>query len=413
MLKSYLKIALKVLLRRKFFTFVSLFGITFTLVVVLLLAAFVDSAFGARAPETKLDRALGIFNVRLQGEEWTRTSSAGYRLLDETFRDLPGAEQTAIFNLAAEQFAYRNGEKLPVYFKRADDGYWRVFDYTFLEGAPYTAEDERAGAPVAVLNASTSRRFFGAEPAVGKSFSLNGRQYRVVGVVADVPIVRALAFSDVWVPIASEPNDAYRKNIVGEFIGLAVARTPADLPALRAEMTSRIAGIDLSTEDDATVLTARAETVFESLVRNFTGDDGGPDSVAVISLLVLLLGFLVLLLPAVNLVNLNLSRILERASEIGIRKAFGASSRTLVAQFVVENVVLTAIGGAVAFALGFAILQALNASSFFPYADFRLSYRVLLAGIAVTLFFGVLSGVYPAWRMSRLNPVAALHGRSS
>ena len=52
-----------------------------------------------------------------------------------------------------------------------------------------------------------------------------------------------------------------------------------------------------------------------------------------------------MLLPAINLVNLNVSRILERASEIGVRKAFGASSRTLVGQFVVENVVLTLVGG--------------------------------------------------------------------
>ena len=56
-----------------------------------------------------------------------------------------------------------------------------------------------------------------------------------------------------------------------------------------------------------------------------------------------------MLLPAVNLVNLNASRIMERASEIGVRKAFGASSRTLVGQFVVENVVLTLIGAALGF----------------------------------------------------------------
>ena len=53
-----------------------------------------------------------------------------------------------------------------------------------------------------------------------------------------------------------------------------------------------------------------------------------------------------MLLPAVNLVNLNISRIMERASEIGVRKAFGASSRTLVGQFVVENLVLTLVGAA-------------------------------------------------------------------
>ena len=66
---------------------------------------------------------------------------------------------------------------------------------------------------------------------------------------------------------------------------------------------------------------------------------------------------LFMLLPTLNLVNINLSRILERSSEIGVRKAFGASSRTLVGQFVVENLVLTLIGAAVGLVLSVAGAQ--------------------------------------------------------
>ena len=69
-----------------------------------------------------------------------------------------------------------------------------------------------------------------------------------------------------------------------------------------------------------------------------------------------------MLLPAVNLINLNVSRILERASEIGVRKSFGASSRTLVGQFVVENIVLTTVGGALALLLATFILAWVSAT---------------------------------------------------
>ena len=72
---------------------------------------------------------------------------------------------------------------------------------------------------------------------------------------------------------------------------------------------------------------------------------------------------LFMLLPAVNLINLNTSRILERASEIGVRKAFGASSRTLVGQFIVENLVLTLVGAAVGFVLAGWLLQAASTRS--------------------------------------------------
>jgi putative ABC transport system permease protein len=124
------------------------------------------------------------------------------------------------------------------------------------------------------------------------------------------------------------------------------------------------------------------------------------------------LALLFMLLPAVNLVNLNVSRIMERASEIGVRKSFGASSVVLVGQFLVENVALTLIGAAIALVLSIWLLWAVNGSGLILYADLRMNYRVFLAGLGFALLFGTVSGVYPAWRMSRLNPVQALKGAS-
>jgi len=71
---------------------------------------------------------------------------------------------------------------------------------------------------------------------------------------------------------------------------------------------------------------------------------------------------LFLLLPTLNLVNINTSRILERASEIGVRKAFGASSKTLVLQFIVENIILTLLGGLLAVIFSAVILKIFNSS---------------------------------------------------
>jgi putative ABC transport system permease protein len=96
-----------------------------------------------------------------------------------------------------------------------------------------------------------------------------------------------------------------------------------------------------------------------------------------------------------------------------VRKAFGAWSRTLVGQLLVENLMLTLVGGAPRAGGAAAILAAVNAGGFIPYSHFTLNLRVFAQGLALAVFFGLLSGTYPAFNMSRLHPVEALRGRSS
>jgi putative ABC transport system permease protein len=109
-----------------------------------------------------------------------------------------------------------------------------------------------------------------------------------------------------------------------------------------------------------------------------------------------------------NLVNINISRILERSSEIGVRKAFGASSKTLVGQFIVENIILTFLGAAIGLLLSFIILQVINGSDLISNLHLTINFTVLFYSLVACLIFGLLSGVYPAWRMSRLHVVTAL-----
>ena len=123
-----------------------------------------------------------------------------------------------------------------------------------------------------------------------------------------------------------------------------------------------------------------------------------------------MLALLFMLLPAVNLINLNTSRILERASEIGVRKAFGASSWTLVGQFIVENLVLTLVGAAVGFVLAGWLLRAAQRQRADRIRRPAVELPDLFWGALLAVGFGLLSGVYPAWRMSRLHPVQALKG---
>src|SRR3954463_10590940 len=97
MLNHYLGLAIKVLLRRKFFTFISLFGISFTLVVLTVVTALFDYSLGPDATEPRQDRTLYVSRALMYGEHSAWSSNAGYKLLDTYARDLPGVERLSIY----------------------------------------------------------------------------------------------------------------------------------------------------------------------------------------------------------------------------------------------------------------------------------------------------------------------------
>ena len=114
------------------------------------------------------------------------------------------------------------------------------------------------------------------------------------------------------------------------------------------------------------------------------------------------------LLPTLNLINLNVSRIMERSSEIGVRKAFGASSKTILFQFVFENIILTIIGGIIGFTLALILIYVINDSQVLEDTILNFNFKVFIYSLLICLFFGILSGLIPAWRMSKVHIVNAL-----
>jgi putative ABC transport system permease protein len=197
--------------------------------------------------------------------------------------------------------------------------------------------------------------------------------------------------------------------MVGDMGAIVLARSKDDFPKLRREFEQRLAHFEFEDPKMFNRVIAGLDTTFEMAARSIVGNDVENRTLFLRGVL-LLMGLLFITLPTMNLVSINLSRIMERASEIGVRKAFGASSRALVGQFVVENVVLTLFGGAIGFVLSIFALRALTALDVVPYAIFDVNLRIFGYGMLVAAVFGVVSGVYPAWRMSRMHPVNALRG---
>jgi len=410
MFTSYLKLAVKVLGRRKFFTFISLFGISMTLLVLVIGAAVFDNLFAPRQPESRFDRVLSVNMVGWYGPQDSQTAPPGYGFIERYVRPLQGAERMAVYSNMATTGIYENGQRLEAVARRVDGEYWRILDFRFLSGRPFTAQEEQSGSLVAVISEGLSRRLFGSARGVGKSFELDGRRFRVIGVVAHVSLARAIAaYSELWIPIGASRSSDFRHQMLGDFNAAVLARSKSDLPRLKREFATVMKNAKPDDTKNFNEIRAGLDTPFESFARNMTGNKQR-NAPLVVRTILLVAMLLFMTLPALNLITLNLSRILERSSEIGVRKAFGAPRAALILQFVFENVLLTLVGGAIAFVLAYAVVGGLNHASLIPDADLDVNLRVFGYGMLIAAFFGIFSGTYPAWKMSRLDPVNALRG---
>jgi putative ABC transport system permease protein len=205
----------------------------------------------------------------------------------------------------------------------------------------------------------------------------------------------------------------YEKESTGAFTGLVLAKSRADFPRLKSDFKNRLSRYIFDDPMQYTKVVAGLDTRFESFARvalHVRGENNEVARTGKLRLLLIVAALLFITLPTMNLISINLSRIMERASEIGVRKAFGASSRSLIGQFILENVVLTVIGGAIGFVLSILALQALTRMELLPFAIFDINLRIFGYCMLLAAVFGAISGAYPAWRMSRMHPVNALRG---
>ncbi|MBZ0112274.1 MAG: ABC transporter permease [Thermoanaerobaculia bacterium] len=413
MLRNYLLTAYRVLLRRKFFTFVNLFAVALTLAVLTVVFALLQNFLAPMGEEQRSDHYLAVESATIRTENGSRvwTSSPGYRMIERHFLTLETPDLVAFFTDPSEGTVFVDGRKLSPKVSATDANYWKILDFRFVEGRPISGIDVQEGKLVAVINRSTSERIFSDRDPIGQSFVANGQRFEVIGVVEDVPALRQHAFSEIWVPYTSAPSTSYRQEWLGDFKVLLYAEDPGRLPIIAEEVFGSLAAFVYDDPEEFQVAFAPANTKLEAMARDTLDRRFERDSKAGVFILVMVIAMLgFMLLPSINLINLNVSRILERASEIGVRKAFGASSADLVRQFLVENMVLSVLGGALGFGLGIAFLRVIEETGMIPYADLKIDIPVFLSALLAIFVFGLVSGVYPAYKMAKFNPVHALRG---
>ncbi|MCD4819937.1 MAG: ABC transporter permease [Candidatus Cloacimonetes bacterium] len=413
MLKNYFKIAFKVMMRNKLFTFISLFGICFTLLILVLVTSALDHTFGPHYPEKKLGRTLSVTMGLISSKESGTSSGPLFSpyFFKKYVKTLKTPQKISLASFHNPIQIYKDKKKIKLGIKYVDSEFWEILDFNFLEGKAFIKNDVNNISNVAVINQKIRDQYFNGEEAVGKYIEADGKNFRVIGVVENVSILRIMPYADIWVPLGHTSEDLNRISIVANqfpgWFAMVLAHNKKDIPKIKSEFQNHLKNIEFP-EGKYEWLLTNASTYQEALARQiFRKEDG---NIGPFMFVLYLLMVIFMILPAINLVNINVSRILERASEIGIRKSFGASSMTLVGQFMIENIIITLIGGLISFLLASIILAIFNQTGLLPDTHFALNFRIFFTGMMIALFFGLISGVYPAFKMSKLQPAEIIQG---
>jgi len=275
---------------------------------------------------------------------------------------------------------------------------FRCFGMPILQGRSFTQEEDLPNGPkVAVIGQGLWKRRFASDPQVlGKSISLSGEPYTVIGVVGDSAGLMEIGGppSDVFVPFQFDPNTTDQGNtftVVARLKpGVTVAQAKERMRASTKEFAAKYPDPN-SDKGSFTVVPLR-----EAIVSD-------------IATLLLVLGgavSLVLLIACANVANLLLARAASRKREIGIRVAIGAGRGRVIRQLLTESVLLSVTGGALGLLLGDIGIRALlaaNDTELPLIAPVGIDWRVIGFALVVSLATGIVFGLFPALEGSRVD----------
>jgi putative ABC transport system permease protein len=235
-----------------------------------------------------------------------------------------------------------------------------------------------------------------ADRVIGQEVRIAGRPFVILGVLEPLgSIFGASRDSIVYIPYSTYQKVYGARDSIVAFIQVPDAvQLEAAEDQVRTVMRNRRGGVFNQADDEGFSL--ETQDVFLDLYGKATSN---------IYLVTIGVAAISLVVGGIVVMNIMLVSVTERTKEIGIRKAIGARRKDILTQFLIEAVVVTALGGAIGVLTGFGLAYAIAALIGFP---LLMSVASAVLGVGVSSVVGIISGLWPAWRAARLDPIEAL-----
>ncbi|GAB3932444.1 ABC transporter permease [Larkinella terrae] len=413
MIRNYFKIALRHLVKNKVYSFINIGGLAVGMACCLMIALYVFDELNFDRFNANFDHIYRLVEKQKQPEGVFDVAATPGPLAATLTKDFPEVERVSRVGRWSGLLSQGNQSVESNQMLVVDPSFFGLFSYQLLLGNPNTvfrAPDE------VILSEATAERFFGTnwrqKNILGQSFKLNNEQtLMLVGVVQNPPVQSHMEFEILmpfkWLERYDEWSMKWNSNSYHTYVQLKpdAAGAPVDPATFAGKVRSQLKRYDSGNETPL-LLQPLSEIYLYSKFA-FETDYGRRSDIAYIRIFVTV-GLIVLLIAVINFINLATARASQRAKEVGVRKSIGAKRTSLVAQFLGEAALMTAVSMLLAGLLAEALLPVFNGLAG---KNLQIPYQLpafWLTMVSLTGIVSLLTGLYPAFFLSSFRPISVL-----
>lgn len=383
-------------------SFLTILGIVIGIATVVLIVSVlegyrknIEGEFGRLGANTFIIKKYDDGHIQV-GEQDRNRKDLQIEYANMIKRHCESVSHAAIYSYFAGQVHYKQNSTLPnIIIIGTNEDYPYAAGFNLDRGRFYSTFEVKNDEKVIILGMDIVEKLFPYEDPIGKKVRLKNQKFTVVGIMEEMGDLNMGQSRDnrVFIPISTF-RMLYGKGWAVEMI---IQARSTELSTIAQDEVIRylrkVRRVPPNKPNDFVITTS------EGLMESF-GNIANK-----ITMIASGIGLMSLLVGSIGVMAIMLVSVTERTREIGVRKAIGARSEIVLFQFLMESITLTAFGGVIGVGLG--ILLAFLASSAFNLA-FTLSLWAMIVSFIVTVLIGVGSGLYPAFKASRVHPIEAL-----
>ncbi|MCP4726778.1 MAG: FtsX-like permease family protein [bacterium] len=419
MFKNYLKISLRNLTRNKSYSIINISGLATGMACCMLIMLYINDELSYDNHNEKADRIYRIVDdINTPGQGVWKAATASTRYAPVLVEEFPEVENAVRFLPRRRLAEYKDKKIFEDNVFYSDASVFNIFSFDLISGDPGTALTEPG---TVVLSESIASKYFGNETPVGNIMKFDNADFRVTGVMKDMPS-NSHFFTEIFLSMKTlEQIPSLQRNYFDnwakhEFYTYLLLREGVDFREFESKLP---AFIEEHAAENVKSLLGGSLVAHLQPLRNIylrsdrsmeIGQNGDIKYVYIFSIIALF----ILLIACINFMNLATARAANRAKEVGLRKVAGATKKQLIRQFMGESFIFTIAAMFISLVLINISMPFYNSLTGKEFSFGNLMNMLIIAGSVVVVFLvGLVSGSYPAFFISRFQPVRVLKGDKS